>query len=58
MAQNTIEEKMAKVLDAKQKVIGAVIDGDENPSDTTLFADLMRDYAEKANIIKRTKFNH
>jgi SWI/SNF-related matrix-associated actin-dependent regulator 1 of chromatin subfamily A len=56
MAQNTIEEKTAKVLDAKQKTIGAIIDGEECAEDTTLFADLIADYFNKANIMKRTKF--
>lgn len=58
MAQNTIDEKTAKVLDVKQKTIGAVIDGDECPEDTTLFEDLINEYFKKANIMKRTKFNH
>jgi SWI/SNF-related matrix-associated actin-dependent regulator 1 of chromatin subfamily A len=56
MAQNTIEESTAKKLDKKQKMIGAVIDGDENPMDTTLFEDLMREYAEKGNLMIRTKY--
>jgi len=59
MAQGTIEEKIARLLDTKQKVVSSVIDGEEPGKITSLFEDLIKEYAEQNNIkLKRTKFNH
>jgi len=43
LAQNTIEERIASLLDAKRKVIEGVLDGTETNSESLLFT-LMNDY--------------
>jgi len=58
MAQDTIEEKIARLLDEKQKVVSSIIDGETPDKMTSLFEDLMREYAEQNDTkIKRTKFD-
>lgn len=43
LAAGTIEEKIAKLLDAKRKVLDAVLDG-EKTAQTSLLAELMKEY--------------
>jgi SNF2 family DNA or RNA helicase len=44
LAQNTIEEKIAAMLDEKRKVLDAVLDG-KISSQETLITELIKSYA-------------
>lgn len=42
IAKNTIEEDLCKILQKKQKVISAVLDGGSNPKDLNLYNELLQ----------------
>ena len=46
LGQDTIEEKLAQVIDSKRKVLSKIIDGKEF-EDTETFAQLIKDYERK-----------
>jgi len=43
LAVNTIQEKIARLIDAKAKILDAVLDGTETPADS-LLSELMKEY--------------
>ena len=54
LAAGTIEEKIAKLLDEKRKIIDAVMDG-EKTSEKSLLGELMNSFLELDKITKATK---